>query len=350
MDGDRLALAVTHADGRVTRWGPGEIAAQDIPNDLTLSTSIPGGYSTASCSLLRRIDVDYADQALFDDVRVYGPGNQTAWEGRLTQFPRSHGDGFSITPGAVGWAAHLKDDPSFREVYISRDLGEFREPLLVRRQAIATGGWSLGSFSVAASSTPALVMNLRGPWAATTADVEAYFDPPVNLTIARVAFSWATNAYVGALTTFNLIAHSTNDEVTFPEASADQLAGATSGTLDYSPATPRQEMLLQFTHTGTSASDGTDYEVHLTNVRVFGSHGLTVQGTAPDQGFYASDVIANIVSRAAPMLTTNIEATSFVIPHLVFTDHGRGRDLIRQRVASVRVGGIRRPRILLSSA
>jgi hypothetical protein len=82
---------------------------------------MPGGFKDLSCSLLRRIDIDYPDLGLFDTVRVYAPGNRTVWEGRMAQFPRSHGDGFSITPGAVGWSAHLTDDPSFTEVYVDRD-------------------------------------------------------------------------------------------------------------------------------------------------------------------------------------------------------------------------------------
>jgi hypothetical protein len=329
MDSDRLALAVGHADGRVTRWGPDEIAAQDIPDDLTFSTQIPGGHSTLSCSLLRRIDIEYADQALFDDVRAYGPGNQTAWDGRLVQFPRSHGDGYSITPGAVGWAAHLKDDPSFREVYIDRDLGAWQEPKLVRQQALATAAVSKGAFSVATGTTPALVFSHNGAWAtASGISAEAYYDPPVNLTVARVAFSWATNASTGANASFSLLAWSTNDEVTFSDGSADQLAGATSGTLDHTPATARQEMAVFFGFGAPGGTDGANYEVHLTNVRVFGSHGLTVRGAAPDQGFWASDVIADIVASAAPMLTTNIEATSFVIPHLVFNDPVTAEDAI----------------------
>jgi hypothetical protein len=328
-ESDRLALAVTHADGKVTRWGPDEIAAQDIPNDLTFGTQIPGGHSTLSCSLLRRIDIDYADQALFDDVRAYGPGNETAWSGRLTQFPRSHGDGFSITPGAVGWAAHLKDDPSFREVYIDRDLGTWREPSLTRRTNIAAAGISIGSFNVASGTAPALVFNHRGPWAtASGISAEAYYDPPVNLTVARIAFSWATNANTGTSATFSLNAYSTADEVTFAESSADQLAGSASGTLDYTPATPRQEMGVLFSYPGAGGVDGTDYEVHLTNVAVFGSHGVTVRGAAPSHGFWASDVIADIIASAAPMLSTDIEATSFVIPHLVFNDPVTAEDAI----------------------
>jgi hypothetical protein len=122
---DRLAMSVTHADGTVTRWGPDEPNPIGIPGDLTFGSQMPGGFKDLSCSLLRRIDIDYPDLGLFDTVRVYAPGNRTVWEGRMAQFPRSHGDGFSITPGAVGWSAHLTDDPSFTEVYVDRDPGAF---------------------------------------------------------------------------------------------------------------------------------------------------------------------------------------------------------------------------------
>ena len=69
-----LALSITHADGRVTRWGAGEPDGGDIPNDLIFGDSILGGDSTLSTSLLRRIDVQHADEALFDDVHCYGAG------------------------------------------------------------------------------------------------------------------------------------------------------------------------------------------------------------------------------------------------------------------------------------
>src|SRR5690349_20035506 len=147
MADGRLALSVTHADGRVTRWGPDEPEAVDIPADLTFSTSIPGGFKDLSCSLLRRIDLEYADQALFDTVRVYGPGNRTEWEGRMAQFPRSHGYGYSVTPGAVGHAAHLKDNPSFREVYVDRAFNSWGPMPLNRRIAQSAAGRDMGRYS-----------------------------------------------------------------------------------------------------------------------------------------------------------------------------------------------------------
>ena len=55
---------------------------------------------------------------------------------------------------------------------------------------------------------------------------------------------------------------------------------------------------------------------------VFGNHGLTKRGTAPDQGYYSSDVV-NYVIGQSPLNATlgdSIEETSFVIPHLAYYD------------------------------
>jgi hypothetical protein len=144
---DRLALSITHSDGHTTRWGPDEPNAQDIPGDTTFGTQMPGLFKDLSCPLLRRIDVDYSDLGLYDSVRVYGPGNRTAWEGRMAQFPRSHGDSFEIVPGAVGWSAALNDKPTFTEPYVDRDPGSFSEWPLDRRLALAAANISMGDLS-----------------------------------------------------------------------------------------------------------------------------------------------------------------------------------------------------------
>jgi hypothetical protein len=316
---DRLSMSITHADGRVTRLGPDEPEAKDIPEGLNFSTSIPGGFSQADWKLSRRVDIDYADLNLLDSVRIYGAGNRTAWEGRMAQLPRQHGTGIAINPGAVGYSAHLRDDPSFCEVYIDRDLGHWREPGLDRQKAIALTSTSFNSPSTA-TGTPALILVNRGAW--TTAAVsEAYYQAPAGLTVARVRYSWATNATLGTTATFSQTAFSTTDEVTFSDASSDQLTGSASGTLDYAPATARLMAMLQLAFSTGGGLDGQNYEVHLTSVRVFGNHGLYLYGSGVDDGLLASDIITDIISRAAPLLdTSGIEATDFVVPHLAFLE------------------------------
>jgi hypothetical protein len=270
---------------------------------------MPGGFKDLSCSLLRRIDIDYPDLGLFDTVRVYAPGNRTVWEGRMAQFPRSHGDGFSITPGAVGWSAHLTDDPSFREVYVDRDPGAWQDADLDRKLALTVAGYILTKFSVDlgngglswAVGTDALPANCIA---------EVYYKMPAGLLAAKLGYKGTRTGTFTELrggVRVRRIDHGADARRHRPQrdvhgrvlgdAEADQQPGVT-------PATS----LLQ----------------RYSKIAVYGNHGLTTRanGTEPD-GLYASDVIANIVSRAAPLLTVAsgaIQATTFVIPHLVFAD------------------------------
>jgi hypothetical protein len=318
---DRLSMSITHADGRVTRMGPDEPEAKDIPEGLNFSTSIPGGFSQADWKLSRRVDIDYADLNLLDSVRIYGAGNRTAWEGRMAQLPRQHGTGIAINPGAVGYSAHLRDDPSFVEVYIDRDVGRWREPGLTRRLALASGGSGIGSIGTTVG-TPSLVLGWPGAWAAGIG-AEAYYEAPPGVTLSDLGLSWQVNANVGTIASFVFEAFSTDDEVTYPESTGDALTGAaTSGTIGFSPTTARREMMVRLAFATAGGGAGASYEISLTDLRVFGDHGLTSHGTTgADEGFYASQIIDDIISRAAPLLdTSGIETTDFVIPHLAFLE------------------------------
>jgi hypothetical protein len=73
--------------------------------------------------------------------------------------------------------------------------------------------------------------------------------------------------------------------------------------------------------------------IYWTCLAVYGTHGLTKQGTesaTSAKGFYASDIIQNIVTRTAPSLTIGeIEATTFVIPQCAFLDPVTGETAIQ---------------------
>jgi hypothetical protein len=140
MPADPLAISVTRADGSVVRWGAEELNPQNVATGLTWDTSIPGGYKTMGCSLLRDYAIDHPDQALFDNVRVYGRGGKTVWDGRMNGFPAERGDSRRISPNAVGWSSHLLDDPSFREIYVDRDLSRWGGPSQRRLDVGGTTG------------------------------------------------------------------------------------------------------------------------------------------------------------------------------------------------------------------
>jgi hypothetical protein len=315
---DRLALSVTHADGTVTRWGPDEPNATEIPGDLTFGSQMPGGFKDLSCSLLRRIDIDYPDLGLFDTVRVYAPGNRTVWEGRMAQFPRSHGDGFSITPGAVGWSAHLTDDPSFTEVYVDRDISHWQGPSLAERLAMLGASHDITSFTYNVDGT-ALMCALPNQALGAQVQTEAWYTAPAGVTVAKVSYKGTESipaGYRGAL-----VVSSTGD----PIAGSATVAATLDDTVRTATlATPRRYVFVDLYSNGTAATPAAGAHRTWKVLAAYGSHGLTTRAIAgePD-GLYASDVIANIVSRAAPLLTVAsgaIQATTFVIPHLVFTD------------------------------
>jgi hypothetical protein len=340
-----LSISIERADGSIKRWGPDEPNASDIPDDLTFSTSIPGGDKDCTCSLLRRIDLDYSDQALFDTVRVYGPGNRTVWQGRMVQFPRDHGDSFGIKPAAVGLSAHLKDDPSFREIYVDRDLARWGGQSLQRQVDLASSDpvyVDAGGAQVAYDATgPALHQSTQRIDTSTAstpqrrAIVESWYDA-AGLALASLYYDQgsgnrATNVLPLGAAGWNVKALLCVNDHAGGDTTSNLAGAASAGYLD-ATTDDRTAAMVQLYFDGTFTGDG-DWYVDWKSLAVYGNHGLTLRGSAPG-GFYASDVIADVVSRAAPLLdyTTgangSIEQTSFVIPNLAFVDPTTAEDAI----------------------
>lgn len=325
VDPGRLNISVVGGDGTVTRWGTEEADAGDIPGDLSFGTTVPGGFKDLSCSLLRDL-VPRPDEALFDTVRVYGPGGRTAWEGRMAQFPRQAGDGRSVSPGAVGWSAHLKDDPSFREIYVDRDLNKWVGPTVQRQinlPGLQFGGAAQEVRSDGTNAPPALALSLTPPWPQVPVYAESNYVS--ELDIGSVFYAFKTPSSVNAAdTAWSWSVVTGSDEVfTAFEGTANLRAVSGSGT--HTAPTGRKVALLQMVYSTIYTGDQTTRPIWWTYLAVYGRHGITKRslGTGVPEGLYASDVIANIVGRAAPLLTVpagNIEATTFAIPHLVFLD------------------------------
>lgn len=331
---DRLAVAITHSDGTVTRWGPDELEAQNVPRGLRFSTSIPGLFKDASCSLGRRTDLEQPDLRLYDDVLIYGAGVQSVWEGRQAQFPGSHGDDFAINVGAVGWAEHLRDDATFREVYVDRDLSNFAGAPSVQRQLNLHPRWpNRGSAGVAPDTdtgNPAVQLQLTD--IANTATVRsdialALYD--VGLAIGSVYYDVSSRDLVAntALTApwTAKIVLADDDTIAASEATGN-LIGAAAGTFTPSAAS-RRALELQLWYDGTHTGGGS-WNAFFRRLALYGRHGLTKRGTSPG-GFYASDVVRDIVERAAPHLNIGaIDSTSFVIPQLAFLEPTTAFDAI----------------------
>ena len=340
----RLSVAVTGAGGNVTRWGGDEPDGRNVPVGLGFSTSMPGGFKDLTLTLPRRIDVDYADLALFDTVQVLGAGGETAWEGRVQQLPRSHDTDTTVTVGCVGWAAHLKDDPGFREIYVDRDFSHWEGPSVARRKTMASVNTGLQDFAVAADDAtgqPALITRVTGAWsAAGLPDCEAIYDAGANVPIGSLYYAWTKGANVGAADgqwVWDALL-STDDTIASVDSTGTlRAAGPGTGTLT-ATATRRVAGLQLYYTAGPAGGDGVAYEILWTCLAVYGAHGLTKQGTdsaTSARGFYASDMVRHAVRKGAPLLSAEftsagglIEPTAFSVPHAEFRDPTTVEDVI----------------------
>lgn len=344
LEDDRLSVSVLRADSTIKRWGADEVSAADVPTGLSFSTSIPGGFKDLTTNLFRRIDLDYDDLNLFDTVRVYGPGREIVWEGRVHQIPRSHGDSYSAVPGAVGWAAHLRDNSFFREIYVDRDLSHWGPAAADRQISLIGASFSpkdSGTIADPDTGLPCLetAFDENGGWLAANKPIsESQYDAGEGLGIGALYYAWTKGSKVNSAdANWNWSTYVTTDSlVTGFNATANlRAAGPGTGTLFATNATRRYAGVQHyFNAAGGTAGSQLHYAIYWTCLAVYGNHGVTGKGTADATnayGFYASDVIANIVSRAAPLLnvpTGNIEATSFVIPQLEFRDPVTAEDAI----------------------
>jgi hypothetical protein len=324
-----LSVAITTASGEVYRWGPDEWDAKNIPQAIAFSTSMPGGFKTANITLPRRIDLEYPDLNLLDDVQILGPGNKVVWEGRVQQLPRSHQDTFSIQVGAVGHSAHLMDDASFREIYIDRDLSGWGDPSTQRKlNLLGTGSYdySKASMSLSAGGSsggkPAILVTFSEYGSLFEICEVVYYGGGVD--IGEVKFDFIVPKAGGEA--INLVLVALDDALSSGYGTSSYGITPASGQLLSAPGAGYKYAAFQSQFGGGYTGPSTGDTYGLTSVRVKGRHGLPYYVSEGLEGFLASDVIADVVSRAAPLLsfTTgpdgSIQPTTFPIHHLVFRE------------------------------
>lgn len=331
------SVAITTASGEAYRWGPDEWDAKNIPQSISTTTAMPGGFKGATITLPRRIDLDYSDLNLLDTVQILGPGNEVVWEGRVQQLPRSHDDTFSITVGAVGWSAHLMDDSSFCEIYVGRDLGEWAETSSSWRLSWGTS-LAYQGFSVApdsASALPGIALEINGGWGASplpTAGCQYDAGPGCKIAFLdyEAFFSW-----VDANWQMNVGGADDDIPSGFVLWGDLALGAATNGPATLS-GTPKRVMDFEWRYNGAGGADGAQFKATMRKLAWFGNHGLPIRGALSERGLYASDVIADVLKRTAPLLnystgpSGSIQPTTFVIPHLVFREPTTAQAVIMQ--------------------
>lgn len=317
-----LAVDVTDPSGVHYRWDSNDRYGGNRPQNLSFSTKRGDGFADASVTLARRIDRDYVDLHLFDDVAFVGADGSVAYEGRIAAMPRSVQEAHSIGVQCAGWMAHAKDKP-FTEIYVDRDLSAWEQTSRARQATLLTNNFGIHSFEAtrdSTSSNPALMLRIEGPWTTPFLPVvEPVYDAgPANLVSS--VFIW-TNAGPITDSTFTLKVIGGASDSNFDVVGSD-LWTTGSDIQGYQTVTGGRRFVgVQFSYPTTGVTtQGSNYTMGLRNLAVYGDHGLSLYGDNPS-GVFASDVIKHIAGKYCPKLNvTGVQDTTYPIPHLVFKD------------------------------
>jgi hypothetical protein len=315
-----LSVNVTDAAGVVTRWGSEDTDPANIPTGISFRTA-RDGFGDANLTLSRRVDRDYIDINLLDDVQIVGADGSVAYEGRIGASPRTFDGNHSIGLQCAGWIAHARDR-QFTEVYVDRDLSHWEDMSRTRKvNLLATyRTWPSTVVADASGAAPAVsqTMELTG----TVLQIaEAVYDAGVGNKIQYIYYDFvATNTDLNA--SWIAIVRVSDDDTFSATTDSANLHGATATAANgyFTASTPRRYGGLQFQRGDTTASTGTERVLNWRNIAVYGNHGVTQRSSAP-AGFNASDVMRNIAARFCPKLNTGgIQNTTFEVPHIVFRD------------------------------
>ena len=333
----RLSINISPNAGDVVRWAADERRAENIPSGLSFTSSAPGGFESCSLTLPRRPRLSYPDLERLSTVTVSGAGGEIAWEGRVENVPQTSGDTSGVSPEIVGWQAHLSDDKSVTALYVDRDLGNWIQKSSAGRSALYGAYFDVYQDHTVdpdmSTGLPAIHLHADGQWDTGVAS-EAWYDCGLGNTWESIYVDYSGFGLGGA-NFQGMITSYTSDAGSGALSSSDFVTVASpTGTLTYTPSATQRFCALQLLLAGVASGADIDRFLNFRRVAIWGNTGITKRGTAPDDGVYASDVIAHVLANFAPRLSFTrgtygtIQTSGFTIPHLVFPDPTTAAEIV----------------------
>lgn len=328
----RLTIDAQTPGGQHYRWATDERQPSSVPNGLSFGSTMPGGFESMSCTLPRDPTVSYSDLDRLTTLTIRDAALKIVGQYRLEGAPRVSGDQMSVSPNAVGWQAHLEDDKSVQEIYIDQDLSAWTEMIDTRRAAFLGIAYAFGDLAVEPGGASSLKMTLTGEWTVGQV-IEAWYDAG-SVGVGQLVWSRSSDATTGSQPSalFVFTGNSADETGNTFDGSGDMQIAAEDSEIAATilPTANRRYVMFQWMHQANNPSTE-QYMSFVFYVHVFGRHGLTAQGSYPDWGLYASDVISNAITRWAPALTVppdGITSSGFSIPQLVFKEATTVADVI----------------------
>jgi hypothetical protein len=345
----RLHATISTPNGNYYRWGPDEHVVGRSSSGLGFGTTMPGGFDQAGLVLPRNPSFAYQDLQELSTVTIRGAGGRVAWQGRMESTPRTSGDQMAISPGLVGWQAHLDDDTSARMIYVDTAFGSWQGITNTRKIFLtshAIDGDDADTGPDWSTYQPAMVLTITGAWNRQHV-CEAWYDAK-GLPIAALQYAWKINNLVNAGdANWSWNAGLSSDDnfsgtdFAAPPASGGlRAAGPGAGTLT-ATVMSRLWAAIQLNYGVAAGAEGSNYQLFWTLLGIIGTHTCPIYQTTPvsyattpgqtvtvpaGPGVLCSDVEAHAVGTWAPKLrfSTGVNGTikpsGFVIRQLVFSD------------------------------
>lgn len=347
MDPGRASLALVRPDGTEKRLGGDEPNAENIPKGLGWGMTLPGGYADLSFDLSRDPGIDYGDTSLFDEVHVYGAGNDKLYEGYDVAFPGSD-DNSSSSVNAMGFQGKLKDNPVFSEIFLDADQGRVTPPGTARRIYLIANNYCLfdpGNEVDPTSGKPSIKLQWEGTLAAgIDPHSEGWYDAGNGNKIAQVFFLLKIPAsttgypiYSDGSAEAEVVGF--DDDVNLNPIQSGNIRSAESWDR-YMLSAARRFIALKwrYANSGVCGQDGEQYSAYIQSLVFIGDHGLPLinASTTFAGGVLASDVVAYVLKSVAPEInfTTgpsgSIQPSGFPIPHIIFPEAVTAADAILQ--------------------
>ena len=321
-------VTVVTPNGYRYRWATDEPKAENIPQGLTFSSSMPGGSDQFSCSLLRDPERSYPDLTRLSDLYVGRAGGRTA-QYRIEETPGAQGEQ-SIEVSGRGGRAALEDRADVKALFVDRDLSGWGGMSSAREIVHRTGGRTPVHASTSPdpdTGLPSVDLTGGGRWPTAGFYCEALYDAGDGMEVGRIYSEWKDNGFGTSFNArFGVTSTSETDGSTW-SPSTDLLDGSgwgTWGTVD-TTVTPGRYARMDVAIL-SAVSDDVSRGFHHQKVAVYGTHGLTPVGTPG--GFFPGPMLEWLIQNHTQLKVGTIDPGTFLHEHAAYRDPGTALSIV----------------------
>lgn len=335
-------LAVRISDPRtgetITRLAADEALLENTIDNLGYSSEMQGGCKESSGQVPRDPRIRWPDTTPYLDLTYYGRGVDEVWWGRVDKPEGTDGSRALVNLKGVGHLAALEDDEAVKFGGIHSDLSEWGEPSLDRRKALAEAGAKLAPSNVgwqgreAEGTPPHLLMDFSNvetiegtPMLGT-----AVFDSK-GIGIGQVLYELAVLVGPEGGAAWSDEIQTAVDSVFTVGWTPGEDLNATSGqgSMEAGAGAQYAAVVSQYID-AISGTKMTDFHGWL--LKVLGPHGLPLQGTWPNVGFTAKQMLEWVVPRFSYLKarSEDLEDDEFIIPHAWFAEEVTLATIVRE--------------------